>query len=214
MDHVAGSGRPHGHGLDKAQVEIARHGEFQHGIDLVFVDTPHDHHVQLHRIQPRLPGRVDTAQDLTQLTVAGDAPEGSRVQGVERNIDSPHPRRLQRPGKPFQQVAVGGQREIGDPGQVRDGRRQARQLAPQQGFAAGQPHHAHAQLREQPHQAHKFPAPEKFATAPGGRCAGWPAVKAPVVAVVGYRYPQVVDAAATGIDKVRHGGFIHTRIAA
>lgn len=82
----------HGHVLDEAHLHSERLPELDHVYQLVVVDTPYHHHVDLQRLKTHLPRDTDAFQHFRKSTLARQFPEPSWSQSVQAHCNSLQPR--------------------------------------------------------------------------------------------------------------------------
>ena len=118
--------------------------------DGVVVDAALNDGVDLDGSEPHLGGAVDGMQDAAGAEATSvHLLENLVVNAVQADGDAVESGVLEVPGLLGQQVAVGGQRDVGDAingGHLRD---QLRQISTQQGLAAGDARLAHSEFGKQ-----------------------------------------------------------------
>jgi len=103
----------HAHQLDKAQLVTTLQAVFEQRHHLIEVLAAQRHHVDLDldSCSARL---VHAIEHGGQVATTGDAAEGVRVQGIERDVDTPNAGIHQQRQFARQQLAVGGQADIAE----------------------------------------------------------------------------------------------------
>ena len=147
----------HRHLLDEAGHEAALPRVVAERGDLVVVEPPDRHRVDLDRGEARRAGGLDPVQHAWQRSAARDAPEALRVERVDADVQAIDARRAQRRRQLAETVAVGGQRQILDAGQSAQGGGQRRQIVPHRGLPAGQTQPPHPEPHEARHEAGELP---------------------------------------------------------
>ena len=133
------------HLLDEADVDAFVEGEAHQVEDLVAVALAQNDGVEFDAVEAGGDGGVDARQHPVQIAIAGQEAEALGVQGVEADVDAPHPGGADGVGAGGKLGAVGGEDQFRQAGQGVDGAQELDQVGPHQGFAAGQAHLAHSQ---------------------------------------------------------------------
>ena len=202
------------HVLDEAHHDVGPAESLHQLQQSVVVDPPLHHDVELDRPQAGRHGGVQAAQHRFQrLIQAVHVLEHVRVERIQADRHPIQPGVGQRPRVPFEQKAVGGQRDVVDAArtQRRQRRDQPCQIAAQERFAAGDAQLADAQVREQPGQPDRLVVGELIGggheAVVGAELFLRHAVRAAEVAAVGDRHAQVVQRTpeAVGAKFTRHG---------
>jgi len=99
------------HELYKANVIRSLKGQFRQVQNLVVIDSPHHHHIDLYRIQSGVLGCPDTSPHPVELITAGDAQKFLRLESVETDINAANTGTIKIMGKFPKQDSVGGEAE-------------------------------------------------------------------------------------------------------
>jgi hypothetical protein len=148
---------------------------------------------------------LEAAQHLGEGVAAGELEEAVALERVDRYVDSADPGAHERPGVALKQVAVGGQRQVVEPLDRGEHPDQLGQLAAHEWLAAGQPHVADPEGREEPHEPLDLLEAQQLRALEPRQPLGRHAVLAAEVAAVGDRDAEVRDAAAVAVVEGRAG---------
>ncbi len=193
----------HIHELDEAQdvspiAEILAQGD-----DLVVIDAALEHAVDLDG-KAEGGGVVDAAQHARRLeTLSVHAAGDGVVEGIDRDIEAVQPGLAQGGRGLFQEPAVSGQGDDGNPQLLLELAHQLRNVRPQQGLAPGQPHFLDPQGHECARDPHELAVGHELGRVqervPGPKDLLWHAVGASEVAAVRHGNAQVPERAAERI---------------
>ncbi len=190
------------HLLDEPQLVAALQAVAQQVGRLILVQVAHQHRVDLDGRQPSRGGGRQAGQHVGEPVAVGQLPEDLGAQGVERHVDPVHARVAQHGGAPVEADPVGGQRDLRARRERRRRRDDRDEVTAQQGLAAGEPDLADAErLDADPHQTHHFFAGEHLGRRQPVESLGRHAVRAPQVATVGERDPQIRCYSPVGISE-------------
>ena len=190
------------HLLDEPQLVAALHAVAQQVGRLILVQVAHQHRVDLDGRQPRRRGGRQAGQHVGEPVAVGQLPEDLGAQGVERHVDPVHARVAQHDGAPVEADPVGGQRDLRARRERRCRRDDRDEVTAQQRLAAGEPDLADAErLDADPYEPHDFFAGEHLGRRQPVESLGRHAVRAPQVATVGERDPQIRCYSPVGISE-------------
>jgi hypothetical protein len=193
------------HELDEADLEARRAGELRERDRLLLGEVAQRHRVDLDRPHALVAGdRLQAAQHLRQRVAPGQLEEAVALERVDRHVDARDAGLDERVGVAFEQVGVGGQRQVLDAGHRREHRDQPRELASDERLAAGQAQVRHAHPGHYSRQPFDLLEGEDLGALQPGQPVGRHAVLAAEVAAIGDRDAQVRDLPAVAVvERVR-----------
>ena len=174
--------------------------------DVGLVHPAHDHGVDLHRTQPGRVGRDEAGEHVVESVAPGKGGVPLPVERIQGDVDPVQPGGSKL-GHPLVKAdPVGRQGQFGGETLVRTQCRSAGDDAgkatPQQRFATGEPDLAHAQHPDgHPDHPHDLVVGEHLRGGEPGQAIGRHAVRAPQVAPVGQRHPQVARHPPVGVGE-------------
>ena len=196
------------HELDKTHHNVFFAGEAREALDLIVVEAAQKHAIDLEWRKPRRACCANTLENHRKAARdTRDLLEGRSIHGVHAHCDPVEPRRFERDGERFQQMAVSGQSKVE---RIACRRTQARQFlnqlnnpAPQERLAASQSHLGDPQADKKPNQPQIFFAGQfRILCSDFARAA----IHAFVVAAVGDGDAQIVDHAPMAVGQRRVRG--------
>ena len=189
-----------GHLLDEADVQAPLTGEVDQVQHFVLVAPLEDHGIDLDPCKARLAGGVNPGQHFLEPAMAGNGREPLWAQGVEADVQAPHPGGGQCIRLLADQCAIGGHHQFPQTGQGGDPPGQTEDPPAYQRLTPGETDLVHSQPGESPgHQLELFQREDPAAGQKMHLLRH--AVEAAQVAAVGHRHPQVANAAAKAVLK-------------
>ncbi len=196
------------HLLDDAQLVVVVEAEPQQRHRVVEAGRRVEHGVHLHRPQARPMCRGKARQHVGEPVAAGDVGEALGVDGVERHVDPVQPGPLQACRAAVQPNSVGGQGDLGA-GPQRGGRgHDLLEMLGDQRFAAGEADAGDAESGDRDaQQPGQLVEGQQLLAGHPVQPLGGHAVRAPQIAAIGQRHPQIGGDAAVGVEQrpVRRG---------
>ena len=117
----------------------------------MIIDPLHHHDVQLHRTEAGTNRRSDSFEHSLEIdTQAAEPRERLGIQGVQAHRDPPETRPPQSLGFLGQEISIGGERQIFQALERRQGLDETLDLGPEQGLASSQANLLDSQVDKQP----------------------------------------------------------------
>jgi hypothetical protein len=193
----------HVHVLDEPHLGVGAPAELHEVDQLIVVDAPDDHGVELQTREPGRPDGLDPPEDGGVVIPPRERPEALRTEGVEADRDPVEAGLPERRGLAGEQDTVARHREVLDGGNGREQADQVRQVPTEERLPARQPDLVDAELGEDVHQAPDLLEGEEVPSTEPGVLLLRHAVLAAEVAPVRHRHPEAPERASEHVPQVR-----------
>src|SRR3954451_13239029 len=188
------------HELDEAHLERGGARELGERQSLLLCEPAHRDCVDLDRVHRRVARQcVEPAHHLRQRVAAGDLEEAVALQRVDRHVDPADARVDERVGVALEQVPVGGQRQVTQPGHAGEHGHEPREVAADQRLAARQPQLVDTQRGEHAHEPLDLLEREQRAALETRQAVSRHAVLASETTPVRDRHAQIRDPASVAV---------------